>query len=944
MRKSKRFISLKWKFAFGLGVFLISLFSTYSYYVYREAAENFARSRSVAQENQINIARALTQDSFFVLERFVESILMVHEKSEHKIQPLIQLFNQHWSQWQVIWGLENMVFYDRHGRAYKQWGGNVKASLEAVQRVLYQEQPEHQIICDQGCFQQVLTPVLVRSEVIGVLSTSLSLSDTLLTYQNAIHSDIGVIVEDHETVFSAVTHADKNNLLWKKVRATYELKTFTQSALVFNSGQERFELRAFPISGQQLKAPYYVIINNITKPYQHLQSKLYELSIAGLVGLLSVIFVLLVNIHFALARVSQLSKSLPLLVEHQYQSFRNKIKTQRKRFFSDEVERLTQTATVFAQDLEVLEHDVKNNTNLLIKKTQELEQERDFVAQLIDTAPIIILTQDTHGIVLSVNQEGLRNMGISANDIVGKQFSQLIPASETEHLEKLNVLRQHKKHQEISYSGQLNLQTEETVFIDWIHTIIGPHQDTEDRVVLSLGVDVTERNIADDQLLWCATHDQLTGLSNRRHFQTELDNMLAVAERYEEQLALFYLDLDQFKVINDTHGHQAGDKLLQLITDILRKAVRKTDLLSRIGGDEFTLVIPSANNTGVEDLAKKLLQELKKVNYTINEQPHTISFSIGVAIYPQHGKTEQELLANADLAMYYAKKTGRARYHIYSPDFEYQAVLTEQLHWKHIIESAIDKGQFILFYQPILDIKHKQVSHFECLLRIEKTDGSILMPGDFISQAEQLGLIGKIDHIVLEKAIEQHLAFQAIGNDARLAINLSGRSMNDMEILPHIEQLLSMPGVKPDLIIFEITETSAVSNFLSAKKLIIKLRALGCRFALDDFGVGFSSFYYLKSLPVDYVKIDGSFVKQMDINEEDRIFVKVLTEVSQAFGKKIVAEFVENETILKLLEQQSVDYAQGHYISKPLRDPLDLSHVKGLRSQPCLTADILKET
>jgi len=205
------------------------------------------------------------------------------------------------------------------------------------------------------------------------------------------------------------------------------------------------------------------------------------------------------------------------------------------------------------------------------------------------------------------------------------------------------------------------------------------------------------------------------------------------------------------------------------------------------------------------------------------------------------------------------------------------------------------------------------------------------MPGDFIPHAEQLGIIGQIDHMVLIKAIEQHLAFQAMGNNAQLAVNLSGRSMNDMDILPHIETLLSRPGVKPELIIFEITETSAVSNFLSAKTLIVKLRALGCRFALDDFGVGFSSFYYLKSLPVDYVKIDGSFVKQMDVSEEDRIFVKVLTEVSQAFGKKIIAEFVENKNILGLLEEQGVDYAQGYYVSKPIRDPLDLSHVKGLK-------------
>ncbi|MCK5354583.1 MAG: EAL domain-containing protein, partial [Methyloprofundus sp.] len=247
-----------------------------------------------------------------------------------------------------------------------------------------------------------------------------------------------------------------------------------------------------------------------------------------------------------------------------------------------------------------------------------------------------------------------------------------------------------------------------------------------------------------------------------------------------------------------------------------------------------------------------------------------------------------------------------------------------------IIEQAIEESMFILFYQPILDIKNKKISHYECLLRLENEDGSILMPGDFIGHAEETGIIDQLDRVVLKMAINQHLAFQKIGCDVRLAINLSGHSMNNVEILPYIEELLQQPGVKPELIIFEITETSAVSNFLSAKELIRKLNAFGCHFALDDFGVGFSSFYYLRSLPVDYVKIDGAFVKQMDINEEDRIFVKVLTEISQAFGKKIIAEFVENRDILDLLAELGVDYAQGYYVSKPLRDPLNLSHVKGL--------------
>ena len=951
MHKSKRFLSLKWKFALGFGVILISLFGLYSYYAYREAKNNSTRSRMVAQENQINIARALTEESFFVLERFVESVVMMHkiseldtsvaensikpvtsekEKSAQKLFPIVQLFDEYWWHWQMIWGLENVVLYSQQGTIIKRWGIEVLASSELVTRVSLQEQPEYQVLCLQECFQQLFTPLLSNSEVVGVLSVSLSLSDTLLRYQSAIHSDIGVINDEDEMFFSAVTHDDRNNPLWNDIRSAYEFETLIGQALNFRKDNEHYEIRAFSISNQQ-QAPYYVIINNVTEEYKRLQRKFSSLAVTGFVGLLSAIFFLIINIHFALARVARLSRALPLLVQHKYQLFRKKIKSSGKFLFADEIEQLSLTAVQVVTQLEGLQDDVLRNTDLLLKRTSELQKERDFSTQLIDTAPIIVITQNAQGKVLSINQEGSREVHLLADDIIGREFSELIPDNETEHLLKLSKLRTQSKQQEVTFSGRLAVKSEEFIYIDWIHTTFRNDITDQEAVILSLGVNVTERRLADEQLIWIATHDQLTGLSNRRDFQKELDSMLAVAERYHEQVALFYLDLDQFKVINDTYGHQAGDQLLQSITSLLSKETRETDLLSRLGGDEFALVIPAATLEGVDQLANKLLHALKVFDYRVNEQSHPISFSIGIAIYPEHGKTQQELLANADLAMYHAKKTGRSRYHIYSPAFEYQTILTEQLRWKHIVEQAMEEDMLVLFYQPILDIKKKKISHYECLLRLEQEDGTVLMPGEFIGHAEETGIIDQLDRAVLKLAINQHLAFQKIGCDVRLAINLSGYSMNNMEILPYIEELLSQPGVRPELIIFEITETSAVSNFLSAKTLITQLNALGCHFALDDFGVGFSSFYYLRSLPVDYVKIDGLFVRQMDVNEEDRIFVKVLTEISQAFGKKIIAEFVENIEILGLLEQQGVDYAQGYYISKPLRDPLDLSHVKGLK-------------
>ena len=676
MQKNKRFLSLKWKFSFGVGLVSILLYSAYSYYVYQQAVDNFSNNRSAAQNNQINIARALTEESFFVLDRFVESILLIQNNEKPIDKQFQQLFDEHWQQWQVIWGLENAVFYNQKNEPIKQWGKDIKASAERILRAFTQETPQHQIVCDKCCFQQIVTPVLLNSEVVGVLSVSVALSDTLLQYRQTIHSDLGVLISGDSKVLAAITQAEKNNSLWQQATASYALDAFLGTGLIFIKDKQRYELRVFPIRKNAFSAPYFVIINDITEDYKSLQKKLLHLGIIGLVGLLLVILVLFITIHFTLERIAQLSQALPLLVRHQYQAFRGELESQNSATFSDEVNQLSETAAYVARELEVLSKDVAKNTELLLKNSQELEEERDFVAQLIDAAPIFIITQNMQGEILSVNKEVLMDMGLNTAEIIGMPFAQFI--SNKDHLHKLEQLRQNKASKEISFDDQLPLFTGKFIYISWIHTILRAKNSHQESVVLSLGVDVTERQIADEQLINMANHDQLTGLGNRRHFQHELDNMLAIAERYKEQVALFYLDLDQFKIINDTLGHQAGDELLQIIASVLKKEIRETDLLCRIGGDEFTLVTQVVTQESVDILANKLLHALTQVKYTINEQPHPISFSIGVAVYPHHGKAQQELLANADLAMYYAKKTGRSRYHVFSPEIEYQAVLTEQ--------------------------------------------------------------------------------------------------------------------------------------------------------------------------------------------------------------------------------------------------------------------------
>ncbi|MFI0458108.1 MAG: putative bifunctional diguanylate cyclase/phosphodiesterase, partial [Candidatus Thiodiazotropha endolucinida] len=296
---------------------------------------------------------------------------------------------------------------------------------------------------------------------------------------------------------------------------------------------------------------------------------------------------------------------------------------------------------------------------------------------------------------------------------------------------------------------------------------------------------------------------------------------------------------------------------------------------------------------------------------------HRISASIGIATYPEHGSNSDQLLSNADLAMYQAKESGRDQWHIFSSQDQTHEEMKARVTWKDKIEQALAKDNFILFFQPIMEIANGTISHYEVLIRMIESDGTLALPSEFIPVAERTGLIHQINHYVLRTSIQRLSSLNKTRHDITLSINLSGRVIDDPELLTQLTHLLNSSGINPERLVFELTETAALADVNAAIDLMSELQALGCRFALDDFGVGFSSFYYLRELPLDIVKIDGSFIKNLTTSTKDQVFVKALTEMANALGKDTVAEFVEDEATLKLLTELGVAYAQGYYIGRP---------------------------
>lgn len=513
-------------------------------------------------------------------------------------------------------------------------------------------------------------------------------------------------------------------------------------------------------------------------------------------------------------------------------------------------------------------------------------------------------------------------LGYGADEMIGRNQFEALFGREADSVKDLlkNLIERRQPYRDIEFWTRTKMGERVCLRISGVPVLDENQAFTGYR---GAATNITSSKLDQENMLRLATTDHLTGLLNRNRFTEELERTVGLAKRHNTQGILLFLDMDRFKAVNDTHGHDAGDAMIREFAKVVRKTMRSTDIVARLGGDEFGIIMHNISLEDAEPKVRDLVRKIGQMRVDYKGARLQVTTSVGMVPFPQASKDASQLIISADLAMYRAKETGRNRIFVdLDNDSQHLASssVRAQLEWVERLRVSLEKDDFELHFQPMLPSHKSDDLIFEALVRLRDENGQLGAPSLFIDAAEHFGLIRELDMAVIDRSVKTQAELAAKGMDVMISVNISGLSFGDAEVMKVLKRSLEKYKANPSRMIFEVTETAAMRDLGDAKAFVSELKKLGCKFALDDFGVGFSSFYYIKHLDVDYLKIDGSYIKNLHTSPEDRLFVKSLVDLAAGLNIKTVAEFVENEEILDELKKLNVTYAQGFYVNRPDQD------------------------
>ncbi|HEV2059443.1 MAG TPA: EAL domain-containing protein [Solirubrobacteraceae bacterium] len=553
------------------------------------------------------------------------------------------------------------------------------------------------------------------------------------------------------------------------------------------------------------------------------------------------------------------------------------------------------------------------------RELTELRTAEELFRGAFDGSPIGMALADGEGRVVRVNGALCELTGRSARDLVGQRFDTFTDIADADYDRQVVGALLAGERDQYKIETRFQHASGRPIWVALQATTITDEAGAPRRFLIQVQ-DITHRRHYEENLHYLATHDPLTGLHNRASFANQVDAHADLVRRYGSDGALLLLDLDHFKYINDTLGHAAGDQVIARVATVLRERLREADVLARLGGDEFAALLPRATPQTAQQVANELLEALRAERIALPGMGRrTMTASIGIAMFEAaadlHG---EDVLVSADLAMYDAKEAGRNQLALHVSGDHAQARMSGRITWAERIRVAIEEDRFAHVAQPIYDLASGAVTQFEVLLRMRDEHGDLIPPGAFLSTAERLGMMHQIDAMTVARSLRAVAAHGDSGaGSPRVEINLSGSSMGDPQMLRIIESELRETGLDPSRVIFEITETAAIANIGRAREFSDQLAKLGCRFALDDFGAGFGSFYYLKHVRFDILKIDGEFVRDCCSTLTDRLVIQSVVDIARGLGKETIAEHVGDTATVALLRELGVTHGQGFHLGRP---------------------------
>ena len=550
---------------------------------------------------------------------------------------------------------------------------------------------------------------------------------------------------------------------------------------------------------------------------------------------------------------------------------------------------------------------------------ERLRESRKKFRTLYHDAPSMFFSLDSAGRIMSVNEFGAKYLGYKADELIGRDLIDTLILDEDRPMARAK-LNECFTNPDSLFRWELRKKHRSGHAI-WVRETAHVINMDNRQEILVVCDDISENQRLAQQLEYHATHDALTRLVNRREFEQRLARLLKSGASRGAGHAACYLDLDNFKLINDTCGHIAGDAMLKQLSELLAASVRGRDTLARLGGDEFGILIENCTLTQAHGVAKKILSVVQDFRFAWDENKFSVGVSIGLVPISETSGNVTDVLSAADSACYMAKELGRNRIHVFSLDDDELEQRRDETQWVFRINQALEENRLDLFYQEIVPLKPPAAGEgkrLELLVRIKTADGGYILPGAFLPAAERHNLSDKIDQWVIRAALDWLCSDEKILTRIETcAINISGHSLDNDDFLNFCIQKLEASRLPPGKLCFEISETIAIANLGNTRKFITALKGKGCSFALDDFGSGLSSFGYLKNLPVDYIKIDGTFIRDLLTDSVDREMVTTIRRVGQIVNKKTIAEFVENDETRQALLEIGIDYAQGYAIAKP---------------------------